>query len=68
MGAAWAKDTSWDPNTNSRTRGVVQMTEEGEVRWTSYSLYFGRERWKSEGVQIGGVNSQRGVFGTWFDK
>ena len=44
------------------------MTEEGEVRWTSYSLYFGRERWKSEGVQIGGVNSQRGVFGTWFDK
>ena len=26
------------------------------------------ERWKSEGVQVGGVNSGRGVFGHWFDK
>lgn len=26
------------------------------------------ERWKSEGVQIGGIGSGRGVFGHWFDK
>jgi hypothetical protein len=28
----------------------------------------GEERWRSEGVQVGGVRSQRGVVGTWFDK
>ncbi len=26
------------------------------------------ERWRSEGIQIGGVQSARGVMGTWFDK
>lgn len=28
----------------------------------------GEERWRSEGVQVGGRNSKRGVIGTWFDK
>jgi hypothetical protein len=28
----------------------------------------GEERWRSEGIQVGGVRSQRGVIGTWFDK
>jgi hypothetical protein len=28
----------------------------------------GEERWRSEGVQVGGVRSARGVIGTWFDK
>ncbi|RMZ76405.1 hypothetical protein DV737_g4850, partial [Chaetothyriales sp. CBS 132003] len=28
----------------------------------------GEERWRSEGVQIGGINSARGVLGSWFDK
>ena len=27
-----------------------------------------KERWRSEGIQIGGVQSARGVLGTWFDK
>lgn len=27
-----------------------------------------QERWKSEGIQIGGPQSGRGVFGHWFDK
>lgn len=58
----------WDPNTTSRTRGMVQLTQEGEVRWTMYSVYWGEERWKSEGIQIGGENSRRGVFGFWFEK
>lgn len=28
----------------------------------------GEERWRSEGIQVGGPRSQRGVIGTWFDK
>lgn len=28
----------------------------------------GEERWRSEGIQVGGINSKRGVAGTWFDK
>jgi len=26
------------------------------------------ERWRSEGIQVGGLNTRRGVVGTWFDK
>jgi hypothetical protein len=26
------------------------------------------ERWRSEGIQVGGIRSKRGVTGTWFDK
>lgn len=26
------------------------------------------ERWRSEGIQIGGPGSARGVLGNWFDK
>lgn len=26
------------------------------------------ERWRSEGIQVGGIRSARGVFGNWFDK
>lgn len=44
------------------------MTEEGEVKWSSVSAFDGQERWRSEGVQIGGVQSARGVVGTWFDR
>jgi hypothetical protein len=28
----------------------------------------GEERWRSDGIQVGGVRSKRGVIGTWFDK
>lgn len=44
------------------------MTKEGEVRWSSVSVFDGHERWRSEGVQVGGVKSARGVWGNWFDK
>ena len=37
------------------------------MRWTSSSIYHGQERWKSEGIQVGGVRSARGVLGFWFD-
>ncbi|KAK0643642.1 hypothetical protein B0T16DRAFT_186983 [Cercophora newfieldiana] len=66
-------DGSWDDNANSDLRGwylrgTAQYTPEGEVRWTTYSIFSGEERWKSEGIQIGGARSARGVVGTWFDK
>ena len=31
-------------------------------------LLFREERWRSEGIQVGGVQSGRGVIGFWFDK
>ncbi|EHK22222.1 uncharacterized protein TRIVIDRAFT_124418, partial [Trichoderma virens Gv29-8] len=61
-------DDSWDDNASSDLRGTVGLTKEGEVRWTSVSIFQGHERWKSEGVQIGGVRSGKGVLGNWFDR
>lgn len=61
-------DDSWDDNASSDLRGTVGLTKEGEVRWTSVSIFHGHERWKSEGVQVGGVRSARGVIGNWFDR
>ncbi|KAI4603336.1 hypothetical protein KJ359_006129 [Pestalotiopsis sp. 9143b] len=48
--------------------GTVRLTPEGEVRWTTFSLFSGQERWRSESIQIGGVKSAKGVLGNWFDK
>jgi len=44
------------------------MTPHGEVRWTTYSVFQGEERWKSEGIQVGGPGAARGVIGNWFEK
>lgn len=38
------------------------------IRWTTFSVFHGEERWRSEGVQIGGLKSARGILGNWFDK
>jgi len=38
------------------------------IRWTTFSVFHGEPRWKSEGVQIGGLKSARGILGNWFDK
>ncbi|KAJ5053998.1 uncharacterized protein L3040_000286 [Drepanopeziza brunnea f. sp. 'multigermtubi'] len=57
-----------DVNANSNIKGCVRLTREGEVRWQSMSIYNGEERWRSEGIQVGGVGSARGVLGHWFDK
>ncbi|KAF2117108.1 hypothetical protein BDV96DRAFT_571564 [Lophiotrema nucula] len=67
-GRSRSVDAAWDPNANSRIRGTVKLTPEGEVRWTTISIFYGEERWRSEGIQVGGRNSKRGVIGTWFDK
>jgi len=57
----------WDPNANSRLTGTVRLTPKGDVRWATLSIFQGEPRWRSEGIQIGGVRSRRGVIGTWFD-
>ncbi|KAI1821527.1 hypothetical protein F4861DRAFT_518447 [Xylaria intraflava] len=58
----------FDENSDSELRGTVRLTPEGEVRWTTYSIFGGVERWRSESIQVGGVKSARGVVGHWFDK
>jgi hypothetical protein len=34
-------DAAWDPNANSRIRGSVRLTPEGEVRWQTVSVFYG---------------------------
>ncbi|KAF2772765.1 hypothetical protein EJ03DRAFT_324319 [Teratosphaeria nubilosa] len=67
-GTSRSLHASWDPNANSRIRGSVRQTPEGEIRWTTFSIFHGEERWRSEGIQVGGLRSARGVLGNWFDK
>ncbi len=40
-GVSRSMHTSWDPNANSNIRGTVRLTREGEVRWTTFSIYGG---------------------------
>ncbi|KAJ4270280.1 hypothetical protein NW762_001956 [Fusarium torreyae] len=67
-GVSRSLDDSFDDNANSDIRGIARLTREGEVRWTTWSIFHGIERWRSEGIQIGGVRSARGVVGNWFDR
>ncbi|KAK4993389.1 hypothetical protein LTR66_006024 [Elasticomyces elasticus] len=67
-GTSRSLHSQWDPNANSGIRGTVRLTREGEIRWTTFSIFHGEERWRSEGVQVGGIRSARGVLGNWFDK
>jgi hypothetical protein len=67
-GKSRSMNNHWDPNVNSKITGTVRLTKEGQVRWQTISVYGGEERWQSEGIQVGGVQSQRGVLGHWFDK
>ena len=48
--------------------GTVQQTPAGDIRWTTFSIFHGEERWRSEGIQVGGLRSARGVLGNWFDR
>lgn len=40
-GTARSLHASWDPNANSNIRGTVRQTQEGEIRWTSISVFNG---------------------------
>lgn len=59
---------SWNNEVDTEVRGTVRTTPEGEVWWSSVTTIEEEERWRSEGVQLGGIRSARGVVGTWFDK
>ena len=63
----YAHSTCTDGVADSNT-GTVRQTPEGEIRWTTFSIFHGEERWRSEGIQVGGLRSARGVLGNWFDK
>ncbi|KAH6889327.1 hypothetical protein B0T10DRAFT_487770 [Thelonectria olida] len=57
---------SAEPFSDVFFRGTVRLTRENEVRWTTGIIPDGQVRWRSEGIQVGGVRSARGVVGTWF--
>ncbi|KAL1389877.1 hypothetical protein HDK64DRAFT_268663 [Phyllosticta capitalensis] len=52
----------------STIKGHVRQNPEGEIWWTTMSIFNGEERWRSECIQVGGLRSDRGTLGTWFDK
>lgn len=41
FGKSQSVDASWDPNANSRIKGSVRLTPEGEVRWQTVSIFYG---------------------------
>jgi hypothetical protein len=40
-GKSRSVDASWDPNANSKIKGSVRLTPEGEVRWQTISVFYG---------------------------
>ena len=40
-GVSRSMHSAWDPNANSKLRGTVRLTPEGEVRWTTLSIFHG---------------------------
>lgn len=46
-------------------RGSVSRTPEGEVFWSYIIRYGGEDKWKMQGIQIGGARSRFGILGTW---
>jgi len=49
----------------SSIKGFVECLPSEDTRWHLVSCFNGEERWASEGVQIGGVGSARGIIGAW---
>ena len=48
-------------NADTSCTGTVRMTPHGAIHWTTFSIFHGEERWRSEGIQIGGIRSARGT-------
>lgn len=40
-GTSRSMHQSWDENANANLKGTVRLTPEGEIRWTTSSVYFG---------------------------
>ncbi len=47
-------------------RVSVELYREADIMTDSVSS--SEERWGSEGIQVGGIQSKRGVLGVWFDR
>lgn len=43
------------------------MLEDGDIHWTVISAFGDEDRWITEGVQIGGIQSSRGFMGVRSD-
>lgn len=56
---------AWPTAASSFVKGNVQLTTDSppQVRWTMIIRYGGEDRWRVEGVQVGGRGSKRGFFG-----
>ncbi|CZS93906.1 uncharacterized protein RAG0_03960 [Rhynchosporium agropyri] len=67
-GVSRSVNSERNPNAPCNIEGSVRRTEEGEVRWETTSIFDGQWRLRSEGIQIGGIQSARGVLGHWFIK
>jgi hypothetical protein len=40
-GRSKSVDAPWDPNANSKIKGSVRLTPDGEVRWQTISVFYG---------------------------
>lgn len=40
-GTSRSVDVQWDPNANSKIRGSVSLTPDGQVRWKTISVFHG---------------------------
>ena len=53
-------------SSRSSTSPICRYIYHGGTR--KLTLVSREERWASDGIQVGGIDSSRGVVGTWFDK
>ncbi|KAL9594896.1 MAG: hypothetical protein Q9219_006773 [cf. Caloplaca sp. 3 TL-2023] len=67
-GLQYSMTSQQDPDVDGTVTGNVSMTRDKEIRWTLHCTTNNGERWRSEGIQIGGPNSGRGVLGTYFNE
>lgn len=65
---ATSKAKSPPPTCSSASPNGLHAEDDLVIRWTTFSIFHGEPRWRSEGVQIGGLKSARGILGNWFDK
>ena len=49
----------------STVKGSARLSPDGQVRVTYVIAYGGTDRWRLEGIQIGGIGGRRGVLGIW---
>lgn len=66
--ASTSTNTHTSTHIQENTPHNLPMDDDFVTRWTTFSVFHGEPRWKSEGVQIGGLKSARGILGNWFDK